>query len=113
MKIYHNPRCRKSRETLDLIKQNTSEFEIIEYLKDPLQAKEIILILKKLNLKPIDIIRRNEEIWKKNYNKNAMCDTEIINAIVENPKLLERPIITNGKQAVIGRPPENVLALFT
>ena len=113
MKIYHNPRCRKSREALDLIKQNTSEFEIIEYFKNPLQANEIILLLEKLKLKPIDIIRRNEEIWKKNYNENEMCDTEIINAIVENPKLLERPIITNGKKVVIGRPPENVLKLFT
>lgn len=113
MKIYHNPKCSKSRETLSLIKQNTSKFEIIEYLKTPLTANEIILIINKLKLKPIDIIRKNEEIWKRDYNKTNISDTQIINAIVKNPKLLERPIVTNETKAIIGRPPENVLTLFS
>ena len=113
MKIYHNPKCSKSRETLSLIKQNTSKFEIIEYLKTPLTANEIILILDKLKLKPIDIIRKNEEIWKRDYNKTNISDKQLINTIVKNPKLLERPIVTNETKAIIGRPPENVLTLFS
>ena len=113
MKIYHNPKCSKSRETLSLIKKNTSKFEIIEYLKTPLTANEIILILDKLKLKPIDIIRKNEEIWKRDYNKTNISDKQLINTIVKNPKLLERPIVTNETKAIIGRPPENVLTLFS
>ncbi len=112
MKIYHNPKCSKSRQTLELIERNTSEFEVIKYLEDSLKFDDIELLLVKLNAKPIDIVRTKEDIWKENFKGKEMNDDEIINVLVENPKLMERPIVTTKTKAVIGRPPENVLELF-
>ena len=76
MKIYHNPRCSKSRKTLNLIKEKTSKFEIIEYTKKPLKFKEIQSLLKKLNMTPIELIRKSEKIWKNNY-QNKLTDSAI------------------------------------
>ena len=113
MKIYHNPRCSKSRITLSLLASKTTEFEIINYLKKPLKFGEIKLIIEKLNIKPIELVRTNESIWKENYKKTKqLTDEEIIIAMRDNPKLIERPIVTTNKKAIIGRPPENVLSLF-
>ena len=112
MKIYHNPKCSKSRQTLALVEQNTSEFEVIKYLEDSLKFDDIELLLVKLNAKPIDIVRTKEEIWKDNFKGKEMNDDEIINVLVENPRLMERPIVTTKEKAIIGRPPENVLELF-
>jgi len=112
MKIYHNPKCSKSRQTLALVEQNTSEFEVIKYLEDSLKFDDIELLLVKLNAKPIDIVRTKEEIWKENFKGKEMNDDEIINVLVENPRLMERPIVTTKEKAIIGRPPENVLELF-
>ena len=112
MKIYHNPNCSKSRKTLELIKRKTSDIQIIEYLKNPLTFKEIKLILSKLNMNPIELIRTHERIWKENYKKKKMNDEQIINMMTKYPKLIERPIVTNKKKAIIGRPPENVFVLF-
>ena len=112
MKIYHNPKCSKSRQTLELIERNTSEFEVIKYLEDSLKFDDIELLLVKLNAKPIDIVRTKEEIWKENFKGKEMNDDEIINVLVENPKLMERPIVTTKTKAVIGRPPKNVRELF-
>ena len=112
MKIYHNPKCSKSRRTLDLIKSKKSDFQIIEYLKNPPTFKEIKLLLSKLNMKPIELIRTQEGIWKENYKKKKINDDEIINTMINYPKIIERPIVTNKKKAIIGRPPENVLVLF-
>ena len=112
MKIYHNPKCSKSRQTLELIRSKTSEFEIIEYLKNPLTAKEITVLLSQLNIKPLALVRTQEIIWRENYKGKELTDIEIINAMFENPKLIERPIVVKNNKAVIGRPPENVLGLF-
>ena len=112
-KIYHNPRCSKSRKALALVESKISEFEVIEYLKNPLTFKEIKLLLSQLNIKPLELIRMQESIWKENYTGKEMHDDEIINAIVNHPKLMERPIVTTNKKAIIGRPPENVLELFS
>jgi arsenate reductase len=112
MKIYHNPKCSKSRQTLELIRNKTSEFEIIEYLKNPLTAKEITVLLSQLNIKPLALVRTKEIIWRENYKGKELTDIEIINAMFENPKLIERPIVVKNNKAVIGRPPENVLGLF-
>ena len=112
IKIYHNPRCSKSRQALAIIKSKTSKFEVIDYLKNPLTFKEIKLLLSQLNIKPLELIRIQESFWKENYNGEEMPDDEIINAIVNHPKLMERPIVTTNKKAIIGRPPENVLDLF-
>jgi len=112
MKIYHNPKCSKSRQTLELIRSKTSEFEIIEYLKNPLTAKEITVLLSQLNIKPLALVRTQEIIWRENYKGKELTDIEIINAMFENPKLIERPIVVKNNKAVIGRPTENVLGLF-
>tara|TARA_B100000902_G_C27304891_1_gene914867 strand:- start:28 stop:369 length:342 start_codon:yes stop_codon:yes gene_type:complete len=112
MKIYHNPKCSKSRKALEIIRNNTSEFEIIEYLKNPLTAKEITILLSQLNIKPLALVRTQEIIWRENYKGKKLTDIEIINAMFENPKLIERPIVIKNNKAVIGRPPENVLELF-
>ena len=113
MKIYHNPKCSKSRQTLAIIKQKTKNYEIIEYLKKPLGFDDYKLILEKMDLKPINLVRKKETIWKEKYKGEEMCDDDIIKALVDNPQLMERPIVTTNKQAIIGRPPENVLNLFS
>jgi arsenate reductase len=112
MKIYHNPKCSKSRQTLALVEQNTSEFEVIKYLEDSLKFDDLALLLVKLNAKPIDIVRTKEEIWKENFKGKELKDNEIIQALVDNPKIIERPIVINGTKARIGRPPENVLKII-
>ena len=113
MKIYHNARCSKSRKTLSLLRSKTADFEIVEYLKNPLNVEEVKIILSKLNIKPIELIRVQESAWKENYRSKKMTDDEIINLIVKYPKLMQRPIVTNNKKGIIGRPPEKVLSLFT
>ena len=111
-KIYHNPRCSKSRQTLALLEKETTDFKIIEYLKNPLNFDEIKEIVEKLVVKPIDLVRKNEQIWKDNYKEKEMTDLEIIKAMEKNPKLIERPIVINEKHGIIGRPAEKVLSLF-
>jgi len=111
--IYHNPRCSKSRQTLELIKSNDINPTIVEYLKNPLAKDEVEVLLKKLDCKISDVIRKNEAEYKEIISKNPdLSDDEKINAIVEVPKLLERPIVVVGNKAVIGRPPENVLEII-
>ena len=111
MKIYHNPRCSKSRQTLEIIKKNKKEFEIVEYLKDRLSISELELIIEKLGITAVELVRRNELIWKENYKGKNLSDKEIVRAMIENPKIMERPIVVNGEEAVLGRPPENVLKI--
>lgn len=112
MKIYHNPRCSKSRQTLEIIKKNKKEFEIVEYLKDSLSISELELIIEKLGITAVELVRKNELIWKENYKGKNLSDKEIVQAMIENPKIMERPIVVNGEKAVLGRPPENVLKII-
>ena len=112
MKIYHNPRCSKSRQTLTLIQEKGEEVEIIEYLRNPLTFEDLEVILVKLAISPIDLIRNKEEIWKEEYKGKELKDDEIIQAMVNHPKIMERPIVINGMKAIIGRPPENVLEII-
>ena len=112
MTIYHNPRCRKSRETLALIQEEGKEVKIVEYLKE-VPTKEVLNdILMKLNLNVKDIIRKNEAVYKEKFKKMNFGDEEWIQVLIENPKLIERPIVVRGNKAVLGRPPENVRELF-
>ena len=113
MKIYHNPRCSKSRQTLSIIQETGKEVEIIEYLKDTLSFEDLVLILEMLNIQPIELIRKDEIIWKEKYRGKQMTNKEIINAMRENPKLIERPIVVKNGKAIIGRPPEKVLNLLS
>lgn len=110
--IYHNPRCSKSRETLSILQDKKIDIKIVEYLQTPLNATQIKALLKQLQLKPIDIIRTKEECFCKLGLSKGSTDAELIKAMAENPILIERPIVTNGEKAVIGRPPENVLKLL-
>lgn len=109
IKIYHNPRCTKSRQTLELLQSKGIEPQVILYLEQGLTKTEIKEILSKLELSVRDIIRKNEEEFKDIKN---LSDEELIAAIVKTPKLLERPIAINGSKATIGRPPENVLGIL-
>tara|TARA_B100001250_G_scaffold125539_2_gene106774 strand:- start:29559 stop:29900 length:342 start_codon:yes stop_codon:yes gene_type:complete len=113
MKIYHNPRCSKSRQALEMLQNATSNIEIIEYLKYPLKFREIKILLSQLNIEPEQLIRKNEKDWKENYKGKAMREDDIINAIIMCPNLMQRPIVTNGKKAIIGRPAENILEIFS
>ena len=112
MKIYHNPRCSKSRNTLSIIQEMGNGVEIIEYLNSPPTAKELEVILEMLNIQPIELIRKDEIIWKEKYRGKQMTDDEIINAMRENPKLIERPIVIKNGKAIIGRHPKKVLNLL-
>ena len=112
MKIYHNPRCSKSRETLNIIKEAGQEVEIIEYLKTPPTEEELEEVLLKLNLPVEYLIRTGEEIYKTEYKGKELTDAEWIKALVEHPKMLERPIVVNDDRAILGRPPENVQKLL-
>ena len=112
MKIYHNPRCSKSRETLKIILDNDIKPDIHLYLENPLSTEEIKYILKLLDTSPENIVRKNEDIYKILDLKNANKDM-LIKMIHENPILLERPIVISENQAILGRPPENVKQLIT
>ena len=112
IRIYHNPRCSKSRQTLQLLIDNNIEPEIIEYLNTPLTPGTLKSLIKNLGIQPHDLLRTKEpEHIQANLSKES-TQIEIINAIIQYPKLLERPIVTNGDQAAIGRPPENVLKII-
>lgn len=110
--IYHNPRCSKSREALSILQEKNCEITIVEYLKTPLSASQITMLLKQLQVKPIDIIRTKEQSFSELGLSKTSTDAELIRAMTENPILIERPIAVNGEKAVIGRPPENVLELM-
>ncbi len=112
MKIYHNPRCRKSRETLEIINQSGKEVEIIEYLNDTPSENELKEIISLLGISPEQLLRKNEAIFKENFKGKTLTDDQWIKVMVENPKLIERPIVIDGKKAVLGRPPENVKSLL-
>lgn len=108
MQIYHNPRCRKSREGLALLEESGQKFEIVDYLNNPPDEKTLIEVLNKLGMAPLELIRKNETIWKEKYKGKTFSDDELIKIMVENPKLIERPIVIKGDKAVLGRPPENI-----
>lgn len=112
MKIYHNPRCRKSREGLKYIQDKGIDVQIIDYLKNPVSFNELQEIVMKLGTKPIDIIRTQEEYYKKNLKGLNFTDEEWLKIIIENPKLLQRPIVVEKHKAVIGQPPENINQLL-
>lgn len=108
IKIYHNPRCTKSRQGLALLEEAKVTFETIKYLDTPLTKTELEEIIAKLNIKPLQLVRKNEAIWKEQFKGKELSDDAIIDAMLEFPKLIERPIVVNGDKAVIGRPTESI-----
>ena len=112
IKIYHNPRCKKSREGLAILEKSNKKFEIVRYLDDIPSAKTLTEMIKLLEITPIQLIRKTESIWKEYFKGKELSDAEIIEAMISNPKLIERPIVMNNNKAVIGRPPENIIGIL-
>ncbi|TBN06470.1 arsenate reductase (glutaredoxin) [Hyunsoonleella flava] len=108
IKIYHNNRCRKSREGLQILEDSGKDFQIIKYLEDIPSKEELKKIINLLGIKPIELVRKNEAIWKSDYKGKELSEDDIISAMIQNPKLIERPIVINNDKAVIGRPPESI-----
>ncbi|MEH6536074.1 MAG: arsenate reductase (glutaredoxin) [Psychroserpens sp.] len=110
--IYHNPRCSKSREGFSLLENSGKDFEVIKYMDELISEEKLKNILSLLGVNPIDLVRKGEAIWKSDYKGKTLTDSQLIKAMVKHPKLIERPIVINGKQAVIGRPPTNILEII-
>jgi arsenate reductase len=111
--IYHNPRCSKSRRTLELLEARGIELKIVDYVKEPPSAAELKSILKKLGMKPRDLLRQGEARYAElRLNDCDLSDGALIDLMVANPILIERPIVVNGSKAKIGRPPEKVLEIL-
>ncbi|HLV51643.1 MAG TPA: arsenate reductase (glutaredoxin) [Flavobacterium sp.] len=108
IKIYHNPRCSKSREGLCLLNDLNQEAEIINYIENPLTFEELKNIIGLLKIKPVELVRTKETIWKEQFKNKELTDKEIIQAMVDFPTLIERPIVVNNNKAVIARPSEKI-----
>lgn len=112
IKIYHNPRCSKSRNSYNLLEEKELDFETIEYLKTPVTKEELKDILTKLGIAAEDLIRKGEKDYKDNFKGKTLSEDEWIDAMLTYPKLIERPIVVKDNKAVIGRPIENVIDLL-
>ena len=112
IRIYHNPRCSKSRQTLEIIQNAGQQPEVVEYLKTPPTASELKELLQMLKLKPEQLLRKGEQLYKDKYKNEQLTDDELIQVMAENPVLIERPIVVKDNKAVLGRPPENVLDIL-
>ncbi|HIA37152.1 MAG TPA: arsenate reductase (glutaredoxin) [Flavobacteriales bacterium] len=112
MKIYHNPRCRKSRETLAIINEKGVPVEVIEYLKEVPTANDLNDILNKLGIPADQLLRKGEKVYKENFQGKNMSNDQWVKTMLDNPVLIERPIVVTEEKAILGRPPENVLELL-
>ena len=113
IKIYHNPRCSKSRQTLKLLEERGVQVDIIEYLKEAPSKTELESVLELLNMEPRELMRKGETVYKELDLKNAnLSSAQLITAMLENPILIERPIVLANGKAAIGRPPESVLDIL-
>ncbi len=112
IKIYHNNRCSKSRCGIEILENSGKEFEVVKYLENTPNETELKKIISLLNISPIQLVRKSEKIWKEEFKGKELSDAEVIKAMIDNPKLIERPIVINGNKAVIGRPPESILDII-
>jgi len=101
MKLYHNPRCSKSRQALSFLQENAIDFDIVFYMKDSLSFKDLQGLLRKLKMTPIDLIRKNEPIWKDAFSGKEMNEEELVNAMILHPKLMGRPLVESENTAVV------------
>ena len=106
--IYHNPRCSKSREGLQLLELEGKPFTTVKYLNEPLTNEELTTLIAKLGIAPIEMVRQKESIWIQNYKGKQLSDIGIIDAMLLHPALIERPIVVHGDKAVIARPAEKI-----
>lgn len=112
LKILHNPRCQKSRQTLQIIEESGEMVTVVEYLKTVPSKEELQDIVSMLGIKPEELIRKGEAVYKEEFKGMSLSDSEWIEAMVQHPKLIERPIVIKGKEAIIGRPPERIKELL-
>lgn len=112
LKIYHNPRCNKSRQGLQILEESKVDFEIIKYLDTPPNFQELSAIIKSLGITPLALVRKGEAIWKEQFKGKELTDDQIIQAMCDFPKLIERPIVIKDQKAVLGRPPESIKSLL-
>ena len=112
IQIYHNSRCGKSRECLVFLENSGQKYEIVKYLEEVPSFGELKEIIQKLGIKPIELVRQKEKIWIENFKGKPLTDDEIVQAMVSNPILIERPIVVNGDKAVIARPLEKAAAIL-
>lgn len=111
--IYHNPRCSKSRATLAILEAQNEPFEVINYLDTPPDKETLRQVLSTLKISPRELMRRNEVEYAENdLSDESLTDDQLIDAMIDYPKLIERPIVIKGEKVIIGRPPESVLAIF-
>lgn len=111
--IYHNPRCSKSRQTLALLEEHGIEPTVVLYLQDTPNQKQLKALLSKLGITARELLRKSESAYKENgLSDDGLSDTQLIAAMMDEPKLIERPIVVKGEKAVLGRPPENILSLI-
>ena len=107
--IYHNPRCRKSREAIRFLEGKGVSFNIVKYLDQPFDVNSLGEVLKKIDMKPSEILRRKEILWKKEYDCKNLSEDQILELLVEQPRLIERPIVTVGNKGVLARPIESLI----
>lgn len=110
--IYHNPRCTKSREGLGLLETNSQDIRIRKYFDEPFSKDELITVIKKLDIKPIELVRTKEKDWTDHFKDKKLSVDEVIEAMLKYPKLIERPIVVKDNKAVIGRPKEKINELL-
>ena len=106
--IYHNPKCSKSRCALELLKEANKAYKVVDYLKEGISKEQIKELLTKLQLSPIELVRTKENVWKEYFKGKTLTDEQIIEAMVQYPQLIERPIVVVSDKAVIGRPTEKI-----
>lgn len=112
IKIYHNPRCRKSREALNFLQSSGHNFDIVLYLNEKLTQAELREIIQKLKIRPENLIRTEETLWKTQFKGKSLSDSQLINLLIQEPRLIQRPIVVLGDKAVIARPAEAINLLF-
>lgn len=112
IEVYHNPRCGKSRNCLAFLENTNQEYKVIKYLEEVPSAEELRAILEKLNIKPIALVRQKEKIWTEQFKDKNLTDEAVIEAMIQNPILIERPIIIKGNKAIIAREMDKIEAFF-
>ena len=110
--IYHNPGSPNSRECLEILETKKADYKVVKYLDEPLTVEKLTKVVKLLDLKPIEIVRQQEKIWKDNFKDMIINDDDLIELLIEYPTLIERPIVINGDKAVIGKPPKKIIDLL-
>lgn len=112
IKIYHNPRCSKSREGLCALEDKGMDVEVINYIKNPLTVEELKELIALLKITPIELIRTKEAVWKEQFKDRELTDEQLIEALATHPQLIERPIVVNGTKAIIARPTEKIAEIL-